>query len=94
MTIPEGARIERTQSVLFSDLEGSTVMMDIDSGNYYELDKTSARIWSLLEAPQTLAELCRSLEREFEVDDETCRGDTSAFLLKLSELGLVTISQP
>lgn len=67
------------------------VMMSAASGNYIGLSPVAARIWELLETPQSVESLCGTLIAEYEVDPETCRAEVDAFLAKLVEHRAVRI---
>lgn len=72
--------IMRNEAIVFTDLDDSIVMMDVDEGHYYELDPVAARIWALLEEASSASKICDTLAGEFEVDAETCQRDTLEFL--------------
>jgi hypothetical protein len=83
--------ITRNPSILFNDFDDGLMMMDIDSGNYFDVDSVGGRIWALLETPATLDGICESLVAEYAVDDETCRTETIGFIEELAGKGLVTL---
>lgn len=91
MTIPPTATIERNEAIIFTDLDDTVVMMDPDEGAYYELDPIGTRIWTLLEAPRPMAELCETLTEEYDVDPDTCRSDVTAFLEETRDLGIIAV---
>jgi hypothetical protein len=64
------------------------MMMNVEIGSYYALRDVAARIWDLIETPRTEAEICTTLQREFEVDWKTCSQAVTAFLAELVENGL------
>ena len=72
--------LTRNESIVFTDLDDTIVMMDVDEGQYYELDPIAARIWALLETACPASRLCEMLAKEYEVDAETCQQDTLEFL--------------
>ena len=82
--------IQRSDTVLSSPLSGAIVMMNIESGNYFDLDGTGARIWSLIESPRTVGDLCDELMVEFDVDRETCLSQVIEFIGELSANNLVS----
>ena len=83
--------VTRDALLLFSDLDGETVMMSIESGKYYGLDEIGSRIWALIEKPLLVAELCEVLVIEFEVDRDTCQQHVLEFLEEMRDEGIVTI---
>lgn len=91
--VSDDTTIARRETALSNKIEDRVLMMDIDSGAYYELDGTAARIWELTEEPRSFADLCKELSKEYDVDAEECRVDTSAFVEDLEQKGLVSISR-
>ena len=91
MTIDLSSMATRNEAIVFTDLDDSIVMMDVDEGQYYELETVGAKIWTLIEAPRSVAEICDALVDEFEVDPDTCRDETLEFLKTASEHRIVQI---
>ncbi len=83
--------ITRNPSILFNDFDDGLMMMDIDSGNYFDVDSVGGRIWALLESPVTLDTICESLIAEYAVDVDVCRSETIGFIEELAGKGLVTL---
>ena len=81
--------LRRREGLMTTDMNGSTVMMDIETGKYYNLGEVGGRIWELLEEPLTVAALVRKLTAEYDISAEQCRADLLPFLGKLVERGLV-----
>lgn len=79
--------------VLHQELEGETVLLDLNSERYFGLDESGTRIWTLLielERPEAVVE---RMLREFEVDEATLRGDLADFLTRLLDGGLLQVVQ-
>ena len=91
MTIDLSSVATRNEAIVYTDLDDSIVMMDVDEGQYYELDLIGARIWDLIEAPRPVAEICDALADEYDVDPDTCRDDTLEFLQTATEHRIVQI---
>jgi hypothetical protein len=79
----------RDNDILSSDMDGETVMMSIEKGKYFGLDKVGSRIWELLEEPHSTDELIKILMKEFDVEGAQCREDTQKFLDELIKQNLV-----
>ncbi len=43
--------ITQIEEIVASDIDGETVMMSIENGEYYGLDDIGSRIWELIEKP-------------------------------------------
>ena len=77
--------ISQIEEIVASDIDGETVMMSIENGEYYGLDDIGSRIWELLEKPIKVSDLIDTLLERFDVDRETCERDVLKFLNELKE---------
>lgn len=91
--IADHAVLRRRDDLLANDLsESETVMLDISEGTYFGVRDVGRTIWDRLASPTTFDALCRDLVESFEVDDDTCRRETRAFLGQLADRGLIEVS--
>lgn len=81
--------LSRRAGLMTADMNGSAVMMDVMTGKYYNLGEVGGRIWELLEDPMPLAELIEKLTGEYDVSAQQCLADTTPFLEKLLDRGLL-----
>jgi hypothetical protein len=81
--ISEQDLIARRDEVIAVDLQGRTVILDVDSGLFYQLNAVGTRIWEMLDAPSTVPHLCNRLQDKFDVEAETCRRDVTDFVQRL-----------
>jgi hypothetical protein len=86
--------IARRDEVVAVDLKGQTVILDIDSGLFYQLNAVGTRIWAMLDAPSTVTRLCERLQDRFDVNAETCRRDVMEFIERLGANGLLEVRSP
>jgi hypothetical protein len=86
--------IDRTPGMLDCTLGADVVVMSVEAGMYYMLDGTAGYIWTALEQPRSFGDLCRELTERFDVDDEQCARDVSAYLEVLAGDSLVRIAPP
>lgn len=80
----------RKAEIMAADMDGSTVMMDIQTGKYYNLGAVGGVIWELLEQPITVEALIGKLMKKYNVPAEQCEKDTMQFLQQLMSSGLVS----
>ena len=81
--------LTRSEKIVFTHLDDTIVMMDVEEGHYYELDPIATRIWELIEEGSTVGAICDALVDQYEVDPQECRQDTLEFLERAAERGLV-----
>jgi hypothetical protein len=84
--------VGRRPDPLTAPVDGDLAMFDPRQGRYFGVDAVGHRIWDLLERPQSVAELCRALQLEFDVPAETCQSDVLAFLRNLDRAELLEVS--
>ena len=91
VTVALTSQVSRNEAIVFTDLDDTIVMMDVDEGQYYELDPVGARIWGLLETARSASDLCDALVAEFDVAPDTCRHDTLEFLQAAGAMRIVHV---
>lgn len=85
--------IKRRDTIIAQNLDNDIVMANIDSGHYFGVDKTSKRIWELIEPQTTCCQtICDVLCTEYNVDRATCEQDVLVFLQDLSKEGLIELA--
>ena len=77
-------------STLHREIEGETVLLQLDSGEYFGLDPVGTRMFQLLSECGDLAKVEQKLLEEFDVDSATLHADLNRFLSELLDRQLVT----
>ena len=85
-------RARRSDRVLFQDVGGEAVLLDMKSEQYFGLNAVGTRIWQLLPAAGTLGEVHRTLCAEFAADAACIEQDLLALVRELAEAGLIELS--
>ena len=80
--------VERNETILFTDLDDTVVMMDVDEGRYHELDPVGATIRTCSTA-RPVAGLCEALVAAYDVEPEVCRRDVLEFPNEIEDMGIV-----
>jgi hypothetical protein len=80
--------VQLSPEVLFQKLNDGSVLLDLVSEQYIGLNPIATRIWQLLgECGDTEHTIVQMLQ-EYEVDEETLRGDMAEFIEQLQAEGL------
>ncbi len=82
-SIPEG--------VVFREIEGETVLLNLESGQYFGLNAVGTRIWQLLGELGRPRPVVDALLDEFDVPPATLESDVLGLLEQLIANGLVTV---
>ena len=75
--------------VIFRELEGEAVLLDLSSSRYFGLNAVGTRVWTLIASGSTMAQLTAAMAAEFDGDPEQIARDVCELLAELTERGLV-----
>lgn len=74
-----------------SPIGEESMLMDLDSGNYINLNKIGTIIWNNIEEPTKVSTICEILTQKFEIDRTICETDTVSYLQKLYDGDFIQI---
>jgi len=83
--------ITLSPEVISQEVSGETVLLDLESENYFGLDEVGTRIWQLLKETSDLRAVYSTLLEEYEVEEERLQTDLAALLTEIAGLGLITL---
>jgi hypothetical protein len=92
ISIDSSTIVARSGQLLYSTVDGDVTMMSVDTGNYYSLTAVGARIWLLLEQPQSAAEVCNRLMKEYRVERGRCEHEVLGVFQKMIDEGVLIIA--
>lgn len=92
-TIDEMTLLRRKAAVVGADVADDAILLDIDSGYFFQLNRTGAKIWAFVEEPQTLGALTDHMAASYKVDAETCRSDVTEFVADLIARGVLEVAE-
>jgi len=84
-------KITLSPDVISQEVSGETVLLDLDSENYFGLDEVGTRIWQLIKEKEDLQAIYNTLLDEYEVEESRLQADLEALLGEISKLGLVSL---
>lgn len=83
-------KVVASDDVLFRDLDGEAVLLNLENEFYYGLDNVGCRIWQQLISSESINDAIRTLvDTEFDVEESRLRSDVSALLRELLKNGLI-----
>jgi hypothetical protein len=85
--------ITPSPEVISQEVSGETVLLDLQSENYFGLDEVGTRIWQLIKETDDLQAIFKTLLAEYDVSEERLRQDLDTLLGEISGLGLVRLEQ-
>lgn len=75
-----------------TDLDGEKVMMNLDKGQYFMMNKIGSRIWGIIDGIISVSEIIDILINEYDVDKKTCEDTVIDFLGRLNNADLISIN--
>ena len=83
--------LTRSSEVLFQEVGGEAVLLDLASEQYFGLDPVGTRIWDLLDGQTPLGAIQNVLCAEYDVDPTLIGKDLLALADALTRAGLVRV---
>jgi len=87
------SRVAVNRDVLFRDLGGEAVLLNLQSGKYYGLDEVGTRMWSLLVQHGKVRQAYDALLAEYDVSEERLQEDLLHFVDELVSHGLLQVDE-
>lgn len=90
--LPKG-RIRAAPDVVFRELGGEMVLLNLKSGLYFGLNETGTQMWTLLMQLHEPGRVVAALEQEYAVSRAQLESDLRALLSALREKGLIEVDE-
>ncbi len=84
--------VARKEGIVASEMDGETVMMNLETGKYYNLGGTGSAIWKIIVNPIKVNEIIGELVEKYSTTQEQCIQDVLPFLQNMVEQGLITVA--
>ena len=79
--------------VVFRNLDGEAVLLDLGSGTYFGLNEVGTRIWQMIEAGVDEPAIVASLSAEYAAEPATIAADVRRLLGELRSRRLIVAEQ-
>jgi hypothetical protein len=89
--IGPSVRVAASQYVRCRAFDNDLVMVDLQGGEYFALDEIGARMWQLLTAGSTPAEVSATLASEYDAAQDKILGDCTKLADELLKRGLLVL---
>lgn len=93
LALSDNAIVRRKPTLVAADVADEAILLDVDSGYFFQLNKSASQIWHHAQQPIALSDLCRKMAESFDVDASICRDDVAAFVMDMQERGLLLRDQ-
>jgi coenzyme PQQ synthesis protein D (PqqD) len=75
--------------VIVQKAQDLLVLLNLDTGQYYNLDEVGTRIWELCDGVRTITEIARCIGEEFDTSGDPIERDVMTFVEDLAQDRLV-----
>lgn len=76
-----------------AQVDGESVILDLEKGIYYGLDPVGARIWEEIQEQTSVGEVVTAITAEYDVSRDRCLEDTLSLVHDLVEKDLVVVRE-
>ena len=80
------------RDIVFRELDGEAVILNLESGIYFGLDQVGTRIWQLIQEHGSLQKVFETMCDEFDVGSDALEHDLLGLMDELCAKGLVQAS--
>jgi hypothetical protein len=91
MEMTEGTVVRAARSQVSTVLDGEAVLLELNRGVYFGLNKVGTVVWQLVQEPRTVASIRDAVCEEYDVLPEECLSDVSGLLERMRDEGLVEV---
>lgn len=88
------ASVSIPDDVIFRDLDGEAIILNLASGIYFGLDEVGTRVWMLLTESSSLRRVIDVMTGEYDVESSELERDVRELISRLSDKGLVKLQHP
>jgi hypothetical protein len=85
--------ISRGKDIKSRELDSQCVLLNLETGSYYTLNRVGAFIWDLLDGKTMAHEIIGRVVDRFRVKEETAADDVKALLRELEGEGLIEMTE-
>lgn len=89
--ITKNSHVVAVQEQVSTDLGGEVAILHLQSGIYYSLNETGARVWDLIQETQSVSAVLAALLDEYDVAEDDCERYVLALLNDLHAEKLIQV---
>jgi len=82
-------RVVVPDGVLAREIDGETVLLNLETGVYFGLDPVGTDMWRAIQTNGRLQDVFASIAQEYDVDAATLRADLLQLVNQMCEKGLL-----
>ena len=84
-------RVSIPPHVIFRELQGEAVLLNLNSERYYGLDEVGTRFWNVLAVSDSIDQAYQILVQEYDAQPDELQGDIKRLIDELLDQGLIEV---
>ena len=80
---------KHSPDVVFRDLDGEAVILDLASGTYFGLNEVGTRVWRMIDEGSDVGQIIDVVAAEYDADRATITNDVNRLLDELARRRLI-----
>ncbi len=88
----ENKIIVAEKDLVSAELSGEAVILNLKTGYYFGLNAIGAEIWSMLQKPMLISDICNSILAEYDVAPDRCEKEIIDLIQQLFDNGLIEMA--
>lgn len=88
------ASVAIPEDVIFRELDGEAIILNLATGTYFGLDEVGTRVWMLLTESSNIRRVIDVMTGEYDVKSVELERDVLELVSQLSDKGLVKLQPP
>lgn len=79
-----------TEKVSWRVIGDELLVLNLDNGNYYDLNEVAGQVWNGIIEKKSLGEIFETLKKEYRVDEKRLESDLKKIVAELQKERLIT----
>lgn len=84
--------ITRAETCMVAPMDNELVVVSLASNEYVAIDEIGRVIWEMLETPQRVDAICKTLAEKYSATPEQIQADVLPFLEELQKVSLIEVT--
>ena len=88
---PHDNKITINRKIVWREVDGEAVILNVDSSNYFTLNETGTHIWKMLKSGNTVSGITAAMSKEYGVSESRVRNDVNKLITSLKNEKIVDV---
>lgn len=84
--------LRRADHVVWKVVEGKGLLLNLDDGGYFDVDRVGLTVWQLCDGKKRLSEIALKISQRFKTDAQRADKDMKSFVGDLKKRKLIEIA--